>query len=145
MCLYFYRILMKSENKQMSWQYYNPNPKSNLVGDCVIRALTLALDKDWNFVYLEIAAKGYEMKDMPSSNSIWTAYLKSKSFKAYIIPNECPDCYTVKDFCKDNPIGIFVLATGTHVVTCIDGNYYDTWDSGKEVPIYFLKKETVNQ
>lgn len=30
----------------MPWQYYNPNPKDNLVGDCVIRALTLALNED---------------------------------------------------------------------------------------------------
>lgn len=127
----------------MSWKYYNPNPKSNLVGDCVIRALSIALDQDWDSTYLGVTEKGYELKDMPSSNAIWTAYLKRKGFKAYVIPNECPDCYTVKDFCEDNPKGLFVLATGSHVVTCINGDYYDTWDSGKEIPIYYFKKETV--
>lgn len=127
----------------MSWKYYNPNPRSNLVGDCVIRALSLALNQDWNETYLGVTAKGYELKDMPSSNTIWTTYLKSKGFKAYIIPNECPICYTVKEFCRDNSKGLFVLATGEHVITCIDGDYYDTWDSGSEIPIYFLKKETV--
>lgn len=127
----------------MSWKYYNPNPRSNLVGDCVIRALSLALNQDWDETYLRVTAKGYELKDMPSSNTIWTAYLKSKGFKAYIIPNECPICYTVKEFCRDNSKGLFVLATGAHVITCIDGDYYDTWDSGSEIPIYFLKKEMV--
>lgn len=127
----------------MSWKYYNPNPRSNLVGDCVIRALSLALNQDWDETYLGVTAKGYELKDMPSSNTIWTAYLKSKGFKAYIIPNECPICYTVEEFCRDNPKGLFVLATGAHVITCIDGDYYDTWDSGSEIPIYFLKKEMV--
>jgi hypothetical protein len=34
-----------------------------------------------------------------------------------------------------------MLATGTHVVAVIDGNYYDTWDSGDEVPIALWKKE----
>lgn len=125
----------------MSWQYYNPNPRSNLVGDCVIRALTLACGLCWDRVYLELSSQGYLLKDMPSSNSVWGTYLRHKGFRRYIIPNECPDCYTVSNFCSDYPTGVYVLATGTHVVTVIDGNYYDTWDSGNEVPIYYFKKE----
>lgn len=125
----------------MSWQYYNPNPKSNLVGDCVVRALSLALEQDWDTSYLGVATQGFELKDMPSSNAIWGAYLKHNGFKAYIIPNECPDCYTIRDFCKDHSKGLYVLATGTHVVTCINGDYYDTWDSGNETPIYYFEKE----
>lgn len=125
----------------MSWQFYNPNPKKIFVGDCVIRALSLACNQDWNKTYLEIATQGYVLKDMPSSNVTWGIYLKHKGFGRYIIPDECPDCYTVREFCYDNPKGLFVLATGTHVVTCIDGNYYDSWDSGNEIPIYYFKKE----
>ena len=124
----------------MSWKYYNPNPKANLVGDCVIRALTLACNSTWDQTYLEVATQGYILKDMPSSNIIWGIYLKHKGFRRYIIPDDCPDCYTVREFCYDNPTGLFVLATGTHVVTCIDGDYYDTWDSGNEIPIYYFKK-----
>lgn len=30
----------------MSFVYYNPNPQGKLVGDCVIRALSKALDLD---------------------------------------------------------------------------------------------------
>lgn len=82
------------------------------------------------------------MKDMPSSNAVWGAYLKSLGFKRYIIPNECPDCYTVSDFAKEHSSGVYILATGTHVVTVKDGDYYDTWDSGKEIPIYYFVKET---
>lgn len=125
----------------MSWIYYNPNPKANYVGDCVIRALTLACKQTWDKTYLQVASQGYILKDMPSSNTIWGIYLKHKGFKRYIIPDTCPDCYTVSNFCYDHPEGLFVLATGTHVVTVIDGDYYDTWDSGSEIPIYYFKKE----
>lgn len=125
----------------MSWKYFNPNPSSNLVGDCVIRALSLALNQDWDTTYLGTTTQGYEFKDMPSSNAVWGAYLRRNGFKRFIIPNECPDCYTIKDFCTDNPHGLYVLATGTHVVTAIDGDYFDTWDSGREVPIFYWKKE----
>lgn len=125
----------------MGWQYYNPNPKANLVGDCVVRAISLALNQDWDTSYLGVTTQGYELKDMPSSNAIWSAYLKHNGFKRYIIPDTCPDCYTIKDFCIDNPEGLYLLATGTHVVTVVNGDYYDTWDSGNEIPIYYFKKE----
>lgn len=125
----------------MAWVFYNPNPKSSFVGDCVIRALTLACGQSWDKTYLQVSTQGYILKDMPSSNMVWGIYLKNQGFKRYIIPNECPDCYTVRDFCSDNPKGTYVLATGTHVISCVDGDYYDTWDSGNEVPIYYFRKE----
>lgn len=119
---------------------FNPNPARKLVGDCVIRAVSKMTDQDWEKTYLEIALQGFIMHDMPSSNEVWDAYLKLKGFDRFTIPNTCPDCYTVADFCLDNPVGEFMLATGTHVIAVKDGNYYDTWDSGNVVPIYFYKR-----
>lgn len=125
----------------MSYILFNPNPRRNSVGDCVIRAISKVTNQDWDTTYLGVALQGYMIKDMPSSNNVWGGYLYSKGFNRYVIPNTCPDCYTIKDFCDDNPRGTFLLATGTHVVAVIDGNYYDTWDSGDEVPIYYWRKE----
>lgn len=90
---------------------------------------------------MEIVLQGFMMHDMPSSNEVWSAYLRKNGFERRAIPNTCPDCYTIKDFAIDNPIGEFMLATGTHVVAVKDGNYYDTWDSGNEIPIFYFKKE----
>ena len=81
------------------------------------------------------------MADMPSSNHVWGINLIYNGFKKYPIPDTCPNCYTVRDFCRDNPHGVFVLATGSHVVTAINGNFYDTWNSGDAVPIFYFKKE----
>ena len=124
----------------MAFILYNPNPKGNLVGDCVIRAITKLTDKDWDSVYVDISLQGFMMKDMPSSNSVWGAYLMSKGYKRYIIPNTCPDCYTVKEFCRDYPNGKYLLVLDGHVVTVVDGDYYDTWDSGNEIPDYYWVK-----
>ncbi len=120
---------------------YNANPVKNIVGDCVIRAISKAMNNDWETVYLEIAMLGLLMHDMPTSNNVWETYLWKNGFRRFNIPNMCPDCYTVRDFCSDNPEGTFVLGTGSHAIAIIDGDYYDTWDSGEETPIYCFRKE----
>ena len=127
----------------MAFIFYNPNPAKNLVGDCVIRAISKVTNQDWERTYIELALQGFIMNDMPSANYVWGAYLLSKGFNRYVIPNTCPDCYTVNDFCRDNPVGIYLLATGSHVVAVENGNYYDSWNSGDEVPIYYWKKEDI--
>ena len=125
----------------MAYVYYNPNPAGQRVGDCVIRAISKLTGQDWEQTYIGVAVQGYVSYDMPSSNAVWAEYLRRRGFRRYVIPDTCPDCYTVKDFCFDNPRGAFLLATGSHVVTVIDGDYFDAWDSGSEVPIYFWTKE----
>ena len=121
--------------------FANPNPVKQLVGDCVIRGISIVKDQSWLRTYDGVVSKGRAMFDMPSSNSVWNAYLRDSGFYKTGIPNFCPDCYTIIDFCNDHPYGEFLVATGTHVVAVIDGNYYDTWDSGDEVPIYYYERE----
>lgn len=118
------------------WVKYNPNPVQAHVGDCVIRAIAKALNVDWEKAYVMLAVNGFSMGDVFTSNTVWGATLRQNGFKRFFIPDTCPECYTIKDFAKDNPKGIFVIGTGTHAVTVIDGNYYDAWDSGNEIPAY---------
>lgn len=56
-------------------------------------------------------------------------------------PYDCPDCYTVADFCRDHPNGTYILAIEGHVVAVDHGDWYDTWDSGDEIPIYYWEKK----
>lgn len=115
---------------------WNNNPVGRRVGDCSVRAISKALDVDWETAYAMIASNGFAMGDMPSSNSVWGAVLRQNGFKKQAIPNSCPDCYTFADFARDNPRGTFVLGTGTHVATVVDGNIYDSWDSSDEIPAF---------
>lgn len=128
----------------MSYVEINPNPNGSRVGDCVIRALSTVMDRTWERVYVELAIQGYLMGDMPSSNSVWGAYLIDNGFKRSAIPDTCPDCYTVKDFTDDYKKGAFVLGTGSHAVAVIDGDYYDSWDSGDEVPVFYFERRKDN-
>lgn len=122
------------------WKEYNPNPTRNRVGDCTIRALTIALKQDWDTVFLDLAVHGFCLGNMPSANHVWGACLRSHGFERHVIPNECPDCYTVADFCRDHPIGTYILAINEHVVAVENGDWYDSWDSAGEIPIYYWEK-----
>ena len=126
----------------MTYKYYNPHPfgKDYRTGDYVIRAISKVMHQSWDRTYLELCVQGYLMKDWGDSNQVWDSYLRGCNFVRKVIPNTCPDCYTISDFCKDNPYGEFIVATGTHVVAVVNGNYYDSWDSGNEVPIYYYER-----
>ena len=125
------------------WIEYNPNPLEKNVGDCVIRAISKAVEKSWEEVYIQLCLQGFMMGDLPSSNSVWGAYLKRKGFEKNVISDNYPEYYTIEDFCNEHKKGIFVLGTGSHAIAVIDGAYFDAWKSGKEIPLYFWsKKET---
>lgn len=119
-----------------TWIDYNPNPAGRRVGDCAVRAVSVALDVDWETAYNLIANAGYNMADMPSSDAVWGAVLRQYGFYRMTIPNTCPDCYTAADFAHDHPHGIYVLGFGGHVATVKDGYLYDAWDSSNEIPQY---------
>ena len=125
------------------WESFNPNPSAKRVGDCTVRALSKALNQSWDKTYLWLCIYGFIMSDMPSANAVWGAYLKNRGFKRNIIPDTCPDCYTLADFCNDYPQGTYVVALSGHVVTIENGKVYDSWDSTNEIPIYFWSRKEV--
>ena len=126
----------------MGYVHFNPNPAGKSVGDCVVRALMMLFNDSWSNVYADITMQGAYMYDMPSSDAVWGAYLKANGFTKHMLPNTCPNCYTIYDFIKDFPKGTYLVATGTHVVAVIDGNFYDSSNSGNEMIIYYWRKET---
>lgn len=121
----------------MAYIPYNPNPVGRRVGDCAVRAVSKALDVSWEQAFLLITGAAYRMGDMPSSDSVWGAVLRQHGFYRAAVPNTCPDCYTAREFCRDHPRGVYVLAFGGHVATAVDGDLYDSWDSSNEIPIYY--------
>lgn len=121
--------------------YANPNPLGLHTGDCVIRALSILLDQSWDKTYTDICLTGYSMGMMPSTNAVHQQYLKQYGYKMQLLPSNCPNCITVREFSEMYPKGRFLLATGDHVVTLIDGAYYDIFDSGNDIVIYYFTKK----
>ena len=121
--------------------YFNDNPVGSRVGDCAIRAISKALGISWEEAYAKLIVNGFRMGDMPSSNNVIASVLRMNGFKRKNLPEECPECFTVSDFAREYPKGTYILGTGNHVVTVINGNWYDSWDSADENPQYFWYRE----
>ena len=115
--------------------YFNPNPLKKSTGDCIIRAICAVTNMSWKDAFMLLAARALSMCDMPSSNEVWMSVVEDLGFTKY---STC--CQTVQEFCDDHPVGTFILGTGSHVIAIIDGDYYDSWDSGTRMPIVYFKK-----
>ena len=120
-----------------TYKYLNLNPVANRTRDCAIRAVAAALGVDWDTAFDLIAYNAKQMGETMDSNAAFGSVLRQHGFNRAIIPNSCPDCYTARDFCIDNPVGVFVLGFGNHTATVIDGQLLDSWDSSNEIPIYY--------
>lgn len=123
------------------YRYANPNPSLRNTDDCLVRTLSIIMGISWEEAYDALHYYGKLIHDMPNKDSTLSLYLKEKGFKRYILPTNCPMCYTIREFAEDNPVGEYILLTSGHAVPLINGVYFDTSDSGEEIVSYYWKKE----
>ena len=121
------------------WIRANPNPRRKEVPDCVIRAIAIALHKRWIEVYDDLCDLGRIEFNMPSADAVWGKYLYLHGFEPFLLPESCPRCVTINSFSQIFNRGTYIIGTGSHAVAVIDGDYYDSWDSGMEIPSFFWR------
>ena len=113
-----------------TFHYYNANPKNRITGDCSFRAISTALNQDYNQTVMEMAElmckTGYALNDTKGEE----AYLKSKGWVKHSQPKHSDGTkYTGKEFCKEFK-GTCIAHIGGHHIVCIkDGKVLDIWDS----------------
>lgn len=123
------------------WTRYEPNPVRTGAIDCAVRAISKALDISWEKAYVMLSVNGFLMGDVPNANYVIGSVLRENGFKRKNLPDECPDCFTVADFCERFPQGVYVVFSQEHVATVLDGILFDSWDSSNKIPLYFWSKE----
>ena len=129
--------------------YYQPNKKDikDKYGDCTIRALSKALNCSWVDAFKAeipfcIEYQTSNIFDVPIQQR--KEILNKLGFDyAGISVRSGKARPTVADFAKQNPKGTYICNVAHHVVTIVDGKYYDTWDSGRcSMYGYFIKRES---
>lgn len=138
---------MKRENKYpetATFHYYNANPKNKLTGDCVIRALCVALNEPYEKVYGDLFEFSLKCGYMLNSVECYDKYLKSKGWIKHKQPRKEDNTkFTGAEFCKE--IGCDIAFLGKSVIANIGGHHvvciketpepfgfhkvWDTWNS----------------
>ena len=129
-----------------TFHWYNRNPKNRITGDCLIRALSTALDIGYENVLFELAfvssETGYSMGD----NKNIDQYMRLKGWKRCKQPRKKNGKkYTGEEFCKwltknykDGEIGNIACNIGGHHIVAIKPvvsgkklryKVHDIWDS----------------
>ncbi len=114
------------------YHFYQPNEKDTKdeYGDCVIRALTKALDLEWLQVFDELHPISREFQIPFNCRPCYEKYLSEvKHFEYHGISNrKGVKRPTVREFAKSHKTGKYVLRVAHHLVAVVDGVYWDTWD-----------------
>lgn len=129
------------------WYRYNANSRDRNTGDCVKRALTIAYRTDYNKVSSELNKIKRDLGyDKFNISPVFSRYLSARgdAFRKYgVVDPETGELNTVTKFCEEHPTGTWLLLVGkygnqheTHMVAVVDGDYYDSWDSGDYVVYY---------
>ena len=106
-----------------------------------MRAISAALNQTWERTYIDLCIEGFTFRDMPNANAVWDSYLRYKGFKRHVVPDTCPDCYTIGQFAEDHPNGTYIVATGSHAVcVVVGGKVLDNWDSTGETAVYYYER-----
>lgn len=121
---------------------YNKNPKGIQTGDCVIRAISTALNESWEDTYkgmLEVALKTCQAISWKGN---FKKYLKNKGYEMCKMPRRVDNTrYTVNEFCKEiaKKDKTYILSLANHLTVVINGDLYDTWNCGsKSVGNYWM-------
>lgn len=123
-----------------NFEYYQPN--DHTCGDCSIRAVAKALNCTWKESLTKLYDVAMKIQDSPSSRDAIDGVLKDNGFKwVPTNPKRGEKRQTVANFAKDNNVGTYVFNVSNHIVTAVDGKYYDIWDSGDKSLYGYWKKD----
>ena len=120
-----------------TFHFYNANPKNKLTTDCVIRAISTAMERPYNEVYEELFRFSLKCGYMLNDNKCYEKYLEAKGWRKNSQPRKDDKTkYTGKEFCEEiqthrhwyNP-QIIAHIGGHHIVAIMYGKVNDTWDS----------------
>ena len=121
--------LIFRKSKERRWVEYNPNPLKKNVGDCTLRAYCKFTDKKWEEVYDMSSKFAKEECSIMDESSVVNKFIQEKLNCKITWPKK-DEKVTVNEFAKTHNKGKYIIGIRGHVVTVINGYYYDSWDSG---------------
>lgn len=112
----------------MSYKYYNAHPKGIKTTDCVVRAISTALNKDYMECRRELNRfkKQHGFESYKEREFIY-AFLKKYQKISFPAVKGTPRIKGA-DFSQTYKKGAYILNMAGHLTVCVDGVVYDIWD-----------------
>lgn len=117
----------------VDYKFYNANPAGLLENDCVCRAISDALDLDYNYVLHKLYLIG-ELFECESLNICCYHHLLEQVFG--LIPNDAQG-KTVQEIVEEFPNDILLIRLNGHLTMAECGTVYDLWDCRDEIADIF--------
>lgn len=120
----------KSKNTPV-FEYTNTNPRSSIrSADCVVRSISIALDKTWMEVYDTLCQIGRKKNRMPNEVEVFAQYLKDEGWEICRQPRrENRKKYTGEEFVQEIANGrTCIMLMANHLTCCKDNKLRDTWN-----------------
>ncbi len=102
--------------------------KKGKVGDCVVRAIALALEQDYKVTYYELMSLAMPEGLCYSDDFVWKKYLKSKGWAEHKFGKEAKLLWRT----QLSPHLNFIAHTPTHLSCVKGGVLYDTWNCSRK-------------
>ena len=121
---------MKFEYKE-----FNANPKNKKAGDCVIRAISIGLNKDYIEIYKELFETSLKTGYMVNDKKNFEKYLEKQKILKMKMPKRIDNTrYTVKEFVEEiaKPNKTYIINIANHLTVVKNGVLYDIWNCGRK-------------
>ena len=134
------------KKNKFTYKEYNANFKNKKTTDCVVRAISVALNKSWEDTFKELSAytleTGYMWNDSGACG--FKKFLKLKGYDKQKMPRRKDNTrYTVKEFIEElaNKNSIYIISVAGHLTVVKNLTLIDIWDcSDKSVGNYWIVK-----
>ena len=120
----------------MEFIEYNANPKHLKTGDCVIRAISFALNKDYIETYRELFEIGIEKCNLINHKKVFEQYLNNLKISKKRINGRLTVETFINNVAEVNKT--YIIDLGKHLTVVIDKVLYDIWNCcNKNIESYF--------
>jgi len=109
------------------YRYYNANPYYRHIDDCVIRSLSVLMNRSWRSVYDELTELAGDIGLMFDRVEFVEDYLDDRYKRT------CHYSKTIGEFAKEFPNGRYAVTTNGHITAIIDGEIIDTYDPSEKI------------
>lgn len=131
--------MLKNSLTTDNFHYYNNNPNKYKTSDCVVRAISVALDKSWENILSDLTLYALKYKYFINCQELYEIYLKDNGWKKNKYPHKRNgNKYLLGEWLKSFGKEAIVTIDEDHLTYVNNHIVYDIWNcTDNEVGVFW--------